>query len=97
MIEYAREKHARQHSTQVALVLVRMYWQNVRRNSAKNYVEQLVLCGLPTGSVIELRHLHPPAIDRDILFVHRGTGRYYPAFRYDLGKATKHAKHHNRH
>lgn len=29
-----------------------------------------MLCGLPTGSVIDLRHYTTPAIDGDILFVH---------------------------
>jgi hypothetical protein len=32
--------------------------------------KQLVLCGLPTGSVVDLRHYTTPAIDGDILFVH---------------------------
>ena len=32
--------------------------------------KQLVLCGLPTGSVVDLRHYKTPAIDGDILFVH---------------------------
>ena len=32
--------------------------------------KQLVLCGLPTGSVVDLRYYKTPAIDGDILFVH---------------------------
>ena len=71
VIEYAREKHAGltfyaggfSFGSHVLAKCQAQLSQELRP-------KQLVLCGLPTGSVIELRHYTTPAIDGDILFVH---------------------------
>ena len=71
VIEYAREKH-------VGLTFYAGGFSFGSHVLAKCQAQlsdelrpkQLVLCGLPTGSVVDLRHYKTPAIDGDILFVH---------------------------
>lgn len=71
VIDYARAKHAGLTFYAAgfsfgAHVLAKCQAQLIENLRPK----QLVLCGLPTGSVVELRHYTTPEISGDILFVH---------------------------
>ena len=71
VIEYAREKHAGLAFYAGGFSFGSHVLAKCQAQLSEEYrPKQLVLCGLPTGSVIELRHYTTPTIEGDILFVH---------------------------